>query len=188
LYDGANTVFVGNMALVGASNLVTIGKAFDIKMPGAFRNMDRAINRRLFGVGLDDTGQALIKAARAQKIAGGMYGWLRPAVMEGAVEEGGQSVLSSAISDYAYAPFNPEYVDGSLSMTEAFANSFEDTFTTKEGWREIWTGMVIGIIGDKGSNLIAGRGLQSGISQAREQAQTMADFNKSYSIDNLSES
>ena len=188
LYDGANTVFGGNMVLVGASNLAIIGKAFDIKMPGAFRSMDRAINRRLFGIGLDDTGQALIKATRAQKIAGGMYGWLRPAVMEGAVEEGGQSVLSSAISDYAYAPFNPEYVDGSLSMAEAFANSFEDTFTTKEGWREIWTGMVIGIIGDKGSNLIAGRGLKSGISQAREQAQSMADFNKNYSIDNLSES
>lgn len=188
LYDGANTVFGGNMVLVGASNLAIIGKAFDIKMPGAFRSMDRAINRRLFGIGLDDTGQALIKATRAQKIAGGMYGWLRPAVMEGAVEEGGQSLLSSAISDYAYAPFNPEYVDGSLSMAEAFANSFEDTFTTKEGWREIWTGMIIGIIGDKGSNLIAGRGLQSALGQAREQAQTMADFNKSYSIDNLSES
>lgn len=188
LYDGANTVFGGNMLLVGASNLAILGKAFNIKTPGLYKNIDRGVKKRLFGIGLDKTGKDVLKATRAQKIAGGIYGWARPMVMEGIVEEGGQSVLSSAISDYAYAPFNPKYTSDSLSLVESFANSFEETFTTKEGWREVWTGMLIGLVGDKGSNMLAGRGLSSGISQMREQAKTLAEFNKSYSIDNLSES
>lgn len=180
LVDGANSVFFTNLALVGSSNLATFGKVFNIARPTT--GLSKIANKNLFGIGLDKTGKEVIKATRAQKIAGGLYSFLKPAVVEGVYEEGGQSVANKTFSNFVKATYDPKYVENSYSLSSAFADGLEETFTTKEGWKEIWLGMLIGVVGGKGSDIISKRG---GLSEARNNAKEMAEFNKNYSSESI---
>lgn len=178
LLDGANAVFGFNVALVGASNVATIGKIFDLKRPSL--GISDKVNKRLFGIGLDDSGTGVLQATRAQKIAGNVYSITKPMLIEGVWEEGGQGVVSKAFQNFVKSTYDPKYTEGSMELSEAFMDGMEETFTTKEGFKEVLVGMIIGMIGGKASNFISGQGF-SELTGAQNLVKAQADFNNSFS-------
>lgn len=184
LTDGANAVFGFNMALVGSSNIAVMGKIYDLKMPSF--GISQALNKKLFGVGVDASGKAVLQANRAQKIAGSVFSLTKPMVVEGVWEEGGQSVVGKAFQNYVKASYDPKYTNQSLELSEAFMEGMEETFTTKEGFKEVLIGMIIGGVIGKGSNLVSGRGF-SELKGAEELAKSQVAFNTSFSAEQIAE-
>lgn len=182
LTDSANAVYGINSVLVGTSNLAIIGKTFDLKLPST--GISDKLNKKLFGIGVDDTGKALIKSTRAQKVAGKVFDITKPMLIEGVWEEGGQGVVSRAFDSYIKSTYDPKYTNGTMDLTEAFLNGVEETFTTKDGFKEVLIGMLIGGISGKALNLASGRGL-SELGGARSLAEAQVAFNTSFSADSV---
>ena len=154
LTESANAVFATNMALVGFSNQVVLGKMILGKTTtGAVKNS--AIKRKLFGLGFDKTESGAIKALtpnKYQKVAGRLYGFAKPAITEGVIEEGGQAVTSGTAKNYMLSAYSPEGTNESISLTEALYDSMAETYGTKQGFKEVGIGMIIGILGGGASS------------------------------------
>lgn len=184
LVDGANSVFGMNMALVGSSNLAVFGKVLDVKTPSF--GISEKLNKKLFGIGLDSSGKSALQATRAQKIAGKVFDLTKPMVVEGIWEEGGQGVVSKSFQNYVQSTYDPKYTNGSMDFSEAFLNGMEETFTTKEGFKEVLLGMIIGLVAGKGSNLATGQGF-SELSGAKREVEAQIAFNTSFGSDRISQ-
>lgn len=164
-----NALWATNMALVGTSNFAILGKTFGITSP--FKASTKSLDKALFGKGVTSTfdkgvrtGTEAIKRTKLQKTLGFSKGLLKNPFYEGFVEEGGQAASSSAMENYLTSRYNPnkEYMD----VTESIYEGFSHTYGSKEGWKEIGLGMLIGFFGGEGSN-IASQGTKGFLAEAR---------------------
>ena len=188
LTSSANAVFAANTILVGASNYVTIGKAVlgkSIK-PTVTNSY---LSRNLFGLGFKEGAEKgsleAIKATKGQKIAARAWGIGKYALMEGAVEEGGQAMASGTAQNYLLAGYNKDAANTSYGMMEAFYDSLSHTYGTKEGFKEVGLGMLIGIFGGGASSAIAGQGLFNEIGNERADIEKRVDNYNQFHAGNL---
>ncbi|MCB0447985.1 MAG: hypothetical protein KDD03_10835, partial [Gelidibacter sp.] len=168
LENSANVVFRGNMALLSVSNAVMFGSLFNIKNP--FQQASKGINRRLFGIGIEETvkdGKKVFQAitpTKGQKLFTSAYGITKQLATEGLFEEGGQGALSGAAGYWTESGYNPKYNGHSVSMMDAMAHGMAEQYGTKEGWEEIGIGFIIG----GGASIIQGKGKPLDIKQIQE--------------------
>ena len=154
LTSSANGVFAANMAIVGSSNLVTLGNILDIKSPINL-GISKFIDKKAFGYGIaktiDDTGKAsygAIEATGKQKIARKVFGYgIKPAVTEGLFEEGLQGVTNKTANKWLEHTYNPKYTTESFHLIDAMGDSLAEQYGTEEGWKENMLGILIGIAG-----------------------------------------
>lgn len=147
--DAGNSVFAGNMAVVGGSNLAIFGKMFNIKKPSILPK--GTLDRKLFGIGTEigeDGARQVVKATRGQKILSKSYrGVLKPVATEAFWEEGNQSIMGNSANNWISATYDPKLANQTYGIMEALADGFSETYTTKEGWKEVGLGAIIGILG-----------------------------------------
>lgn len=171
LTTSANTLYSYNLALVGTSNLVTIGRLFDSKTPRLFSNSSDWVNKKMFGVGITDK-------TKFQKIARLTYGLGKAPVTEGIYEEGLQGVGSSASEAWVKSKYDPKYSKESLSIGDAFYEGLAETYGTKEGWKGIAIGMIIGGISGTGVNIATRK---NEFTEADQRASNQKAFQENYS-------
>lgn len=180
LEDTANVLFVTNLALVGASNLAIFGKALNMKTPAFFDG--KKINQAIFGGGTrtirDAAGKSVTTAVArtmTQRIGGVTTAVFRAPIIEGMWEEGGQATMSGAAEKYieSYYDLNKETV----GAMEAFYEGLSHTYGTKEGWKEVGLGMLIGLVGGRASGFISGgaKGIVGDIVDAGSKTSAEAD-------------
>jgi len=155
LDEKTNAVFATNVGLVGSSNLLVFGKMFNISNP--LTSVSNGAKKTLFGQGIKLVDGVLtpIKKNTAQRVAGTAYSVLKAPVTEGIYEEGGQSVTSNAAAKMMESMYDTD--EDSLAMMEAVYEGMAETYGTKEGWKEVGLGMLIGAFGGS-----AATGLQGG--------------------------
>ena len=159
--DSANKVFAGNVALVGASNIAQFGAIFGVGT-GLSKNLTRSIGKR-FGVGVTKSNAAgkiiyaPLKSTKLKKGVGNTLSYLKAPVIEGFVEEGGQSVISKTSEKWLAAKFNPDALQKNYGVIQAASQGFKDTYGTKEGFKEVGLGMIIGALGGRGTRLASGQ-------------------------------
>lgn len=156
--QNANKVFAANVALVGASNIAQFGTFFGLGT-GLNKSLSKAVGRK-FGIGvtrsLDDTGKLVyerIKSKNFTRRLGSTLSLLKSPITEGFVEEGGQGVISKTSQNWLAAKYDADSLQENFSAIEAASQAFEETYGTKEGFKEIGLGMIIGLIGDRGTRL-----------------------------------
>ena len=155
--NSANGVYGANLAILSVSNAAMFGKTFDINiLPGARKSVDNFFNKAI-GLGtktLEDGTTVLQQANRAQKIAGTTFKILEKPLTEGLYEEGMQGVIGKTMQGYLEQQYDPKSND-SASMWAAMTDAFAEQYGTKEGWKEMGIGMIIGFAG----GAFAGQGL-----------------------------
>ena len=161
----ANVVFAGNLALVGVSNMIMIGGLYG---PGASlkQGYQSAMNRVGLGarptvIGADGAATAAYRTSRVGKVLGlSEKNALRlskassrvkavalPAMYEGFVEEGGQSVLSETMYEYTLAKHGIKGKEGTADILDSFNRGLIKTFKDPNGQTEVMLGLMLGTLG-----------------------------------------
>jgi hypothetical protein len=187
LNKSANALYAFNMGVVGASNIAIMGKLFNIKSPISMP--DKWANAKLFGVGTQRVDGKLVAltATKPQKMAKNIWGVAKSPIIEGLWEEGLQSVGSNTAKNWVEAGYNPEYTKETFGLGEAFINGFAETYGTKEGWKEVGIGMLIGLFTGTGVNLATGRGIAGEFKNAETEVTNRVNFDKYYSPKKVAE-
>ena len=148
LRDNGNMLFAGNLALVGTSNVIILGKL--LLNPAPVRNLsNNAFKKMLFGIGYAKKGTALVgvEANMAQKVFRKVAAIGKPVITEGVIEEGGQAVMSGAAMDYTLSAYSTDANKENISLIDALGKGFAHTYGTKEGLVEVGVGSIIGLFG-----------------------------------------
>ena len=145
----ANNVFASNMAILGVSNLAMIGGMFNAKLP--IGNIQANINKKLFGVGVEKVAGSEVFTAIArkgwQKGAGLLYKATAPIAREGLFEEGLQGVTTKTANNWIERQYDPKYLNKVMSLSDDAWKAAQEQYGTKEGWKEIGIGGIVGILG-----------------------------------------
>jgi len=162
LTNTANAVFTANMVLVGSSNMATFGKlAMGKTIKPELSNS--WFSKNLLGVGFKEGTERgtleAIQATTAQKAFSRVYGIGKHAVTEGLYEEGGQKVASETAKNFMLSGYDKNATRTSYGMQEALYEALSSTYGTKEGWKEVGLGMLIGAFGGGFSSVASGQGL-----------------------------
>lgn len=160
--DSANAVMLGNMALVGGSNMLMLGKLYG---PGiALRRAAQKFLPSAKRIGKNAAGKAIGEyaslgrganaigmGAKTQAVIGKSVGRAKAifgtALYEGAVEEAGQSIMGSAMLDYSLMSVGSESKNAEADLLSSFAYGFSDTYKGTEGQSEIALGIALSMIG-----------------------------------------
>lgn len=162
--DASNALFTSNLAILSISNAVMFGKVLNVKSPAILKRAENFGNR-VIGLGtqrLDDATLAVAKSNRAQKILGSTYKLLEKPLVEGVYEEGLQGVASKTMQNYLKAQYDPNQ-DSSYGMWAALTDGFAQQYGSKEGWKEMGVGMIIGFAGGGFSSKASGGSFVGGL-------------------------
>ena len=154
----SNAVFLTNLVLVGGAEIATLPTIFGAGLKNAIKHgAAENILKRATEV-VESTGETAAKVAgRSALVASekkGIYKGLSiarklatPAFMEGVQEEGGQNLTKNLALDYIDKSYNVDSAKNTYDMANSFGNSLEKSFATKDGWKDIISGMIIGSLG-----------------------------------------
>jgi hypothetical protein len=145
--SAANYLYGANLAILSVSNAAMFGKAFNLKVP-KIKSLDNQFNK-LIGLGVskaDDGLMVMQKANKLQKIAGRSYKLLGRSATEGLYEEGFQGVAGKNMQMYLDTKYDPN-ANSAETMFTNLSDAFAQQYGTKEGWKEMGIGMVIGMMG-----------------------------------------
>lgn len=160
LTESGNALYGFNLALVGSSNLAVFGKFLGVKSP--IKAPTKWANEMLFGVGMRRGAAGELEKITATKLQSAFakaYSVGRVPVIEGIWEEGQQSVGKNTASNWVKSTYDPKYLGGTMDIGTAFVEGMGQTYGSKEGWKEIGIGMIIGLLSGTGMNLVQKRGL-----------------------------
>lgn len=177
LEASANAVFATNLAILFPSNIAMFGSLANIISPT--KGLSKAMNKSLFGIGVEKTaneaGELAYKGLQAtgkQKVAQYTYAALKPLVTEGLWEEGLQGVTTKTAENWITSTYDPKYNNKTISLADATYKALAEQYGSKEGWKEIGIGALIG----GGSSLIIGRGKFQEVQEFNEQQKYQEDY------------
>lgn len=178
-----NSVFAGNVAIVGLSNFITLGKTF-----GKGFSKSKAISTKPMSPTriVHTKGPASLawdNWTKGRKLAYYTGAVVKRPLAEGLWEEGGQGLVNKAGLNYIAAKYDPDGANDVYGFMDAMSDAFADTYGNIENnqfWKEVSVGMIIGALGSptltsanvfkdgwQGSSLGAARDLGKRISEAR---------------------
>ena len=180
LTNSANALYGFNMAIVGSSNLMTIGRLADIKNP--LTGTSKWANSKLFGIGLEEVGGKMVAKTATKLQTAAKYAWGvgESPLMEGVFEEGMQSVGQNTAKYWIQSKYDPKYAKNTLDISTAFTQGLSDTYGSKKGMEEIGIGMLIGLISGTGTNLYKYKSLKGEVGQAEKENKNLENFYNSY--------
>lgn len=146
--QAANGVFATNMAILGVSNLAMIGNMFNVKSP--ISSLQKQVNKKLFGIGVEKSTDGTFKAIQRtgwNKAAGALYIPISATVREGMFEEGLQGATTKTANYWIERQYDPKYINKTLSLMDDAMKAMHEQYTSKEGWKEIGIGGLVGILG-----------------------------------------
>ena len=82
-----------------------------------------------------------------QKGAGLLYKATAPIAREGLFEEGLQGVATKTANNWIERQYDPKYLNKVMSLSDDAWKAAQEQYGTKEGWKEIGIGGIVGILG-----------------------------------------
>ena len=150
-----NAIWAGNLAVVGGSNIAVFGRMFNVKFPmlKSGKNLNANLNKRLFGIGTKVNTEGgkfareALKPTTLQKIAGRTRDFAKAPLTEGFWEEGNQNVMGNFGEDWVSQGYDMNSTRDNYNMIGGLFDAYSETYTSKEGWKEIGIGMMVGLLG-----------------------------------------
>jgi len=184
--QGGNSVFALNSALVGFTNFLTFGRVFNIGLKDAI--IDPAAKNlgihKLAGnmVGAKSKvlspANKLVTDALRNKVVRGSYALLKPFVSEGLIEEAGQAAITDGILKYTLNSYSSDAQGTAMDIALDVASAYGKNFGTKDFWKEVTLGGLIGLAGSPTMSKVDkktgqrkfGFGWESGLTNAWKEA------------------
>jgi hypothetical protein len=189
--SAANGVYAANLAILSVSNAVMFGKKI---LPSSFTDKISGFGDRLVGMGtkktvVDGITSTTLRTAelnKAQKIWGNAVKISKKPLTEGLYEEGFQGVAGKTMQNYLDAKYSDNNLEG-LSVTSAMYDAFAEQYGSKEGWKEMGIGMIIGLAGGvvqpgKAKDKFEGFGSQSFATERTRKAVDLERANKGIEV------
>lgn len=186
LNKSANALYGFNLGIVGSSNLAIFGKFLNVKSP--IKAPKKWANEIFFGMGMKKgAGGELekIAASKMQKAFAKAYAIGKVPVIEGLWEEGQQSVGNNTASNWLKSGYNPKYMGNTMTIGAATTEGLAETYGSKEGWKEIGIGMIIGLLSGTGMNVARGKGLFAEVNEAEKSLDNEINLRNEYSAEKL---
>ncbi len=186
LTKAGNNLFAFNMGIVGTSNLAVFGKLLDVKSP--LNLSSKWANETLFGIGTRVTEKGAVEALQAtrlQNILAKSYSVVKTPLIEGLYEEGMQSSGSNTAKNWVKATYDPRLMHNTVGIGSQFIDGIAQTYGSKEGWKEIGIGMIIGLLSGTGVSVARGQGLFGELNESREAATNEAKVRNDYTAQKL---
>lgn len=186
LGDSANNLYAFNLGIVGSSNLAIFGKFLNIKSP--IKAPAKWANETLFGVGMRKGASGELEKITASKLQNAFakaYAIGKVPITEGLWEEGQQSVGKNTAMNWIKSSYDPKYLGNTMDVGTAFSEGFNQTYGSKEGWKEIGVGMIIGLLSGTGMNVARGKGLFSEVNEAKKANEQEIALRNTYSAEKL---
>ena len=148
--ETTNGVFVGNLALVGAGNMIAFPRIFGSGFNQSKRSLGKVV--RDAGDDVANRYKAAYKSfSKGEKMAAGAYTALRVPLYEGFVEEGGQALMDrggqhSALGFYADKK-DPTTTEAIVGMIDGMYEKFAENYGDKHVQKEIALGFILGAMG-----------------------------------------
>jgi len=142
--QSANYVYGANLAILSLSNLAMFGKTFGVGTK-TLSKLNNAGNK-LIGLGIKKQAAGMValqEANRFQRIVGKSYKILSKPAIEGIYEEGMQGVAGQTMQNYLKAKYDPDSEDA-YGLWSSFTDAMAHQYGSKEGWKEMGIGMLIG--------------------------------------------
>ena len=172
LSNSANAVFATNMAILMPSNLAMFGSLFKINSP--FKGLTRSVDKSLFGIGVEKVDDVYkgIQATGRQKAMRWGYALTKPIATEGLWEEGLQGATTKTAENWITSTFDPKYNNETMSLADATYKALAEQYGTKEGWKEIGIGGIIG----GGMSIVQGGGKPQEIKEFNEKQKYQDEY------------
>lgn len=162
--SSANGLFAANLALVSASNIIALPRFFGpgiktLKNPNSkwLSNVDELSDDQLArvaktkGISVEDvkklkTVNKFDTFSKGRKALSYGYQALEKPVMEGLVEEGGQSFMNKTALDYIDAKLFNDTTEDTASIVDSMAEGFKETYggDSNDFWKEVFIGSLMG--------------------------------------------
>lgn len=159
--DASNKVFLSNMAILSLSNVIQFGKFVGLSnkiLPKMYGKAGDYLSAKLFGKGLTravDGTVSAIRGNRVQRLAGKAYDYFKNPIVEG-WEEGSQGLIKKYQGGYLESKYNPQSTKTNYDGIDMFRHAFSESFLSKEGFKEVGIGMIIGKLGNFSGGAKAG--------------------------------
>jgi ribosomal silencing factor RsfS len=147
--ETTNGVFVGNLALVGAGNMIAFPRIFGSGYNASKRSVGKVIKDASNDI--KDRYIAAYTAMGAGRYASGMYTALKVPLYEGFVEEGGQALMDRGGQEAAMGFYADKSHPGTMKaiagMVEGMYDNFAENYGDKHVQKEIALGFILGAMG-----------------------------------------
>ena len=137
----ANATFGMNMALITASQIATLPTIFGRGVKSAFNGARGFLKQSAEGATEYIAKDGIKGALRTTSHL------IKPAIMEGLVEEGGQGFVNKMALDYVSKQYDLDSAKTQYDFATSLGESFQKSYGSVDGWKEIMAGMIIGSIG-----------------------------------------
>ena len=137
----ANAAFGLNMALVGASNIITLPTIFGKGVKSSFKGAREFLKQSAGGA------TEYIAKDGIKSVLRTTSHLIKPAIMEGLVEEGGQGFVNKMALDYVSKQYDLDSAKTQYDFATSLGESFQKSYGSVDGWKEIMAGMIIGSTG-----------------------------------------
>lgn len=145
--SASNGVYAANLGILTLSNAAMFGKIAGLGAKTS--RLSRNPFNKALGLGIEKKAGgelALSGANRLQRLTGNTYKLLSKPLIEGVYEEGLQGVAGRTMQNYLEAKYDPDQQSG-FSAWAALTDAFAEQYGTKEGWKEMGIGFIIGFAG-----------------------------------------
>lgn len=166
--SAGNAIYAGNLAVVGGSNLAVFGRMFNVTKPllKSGKKLRKGLDKKLFGLGTKtntEGGKLAVEALKPttlQKIAGRTRDFAKAPLAEGFWEEGNQNVMNNFGIDWVSQGYDMNSTKDNYDMIGGLFDAYSKTYGSKEGWKEIGIGMMVGFLGGAASGQLNTYGKQ----------------------------
>ena len=162
--SSANGLFAANLALVSAGNMITLPRFFGPGIKGLenskskfLSNVDDLSEAQLErvakkkGISVDElkklkTVNKFDTFSKGRKALSYAYQGLEKPIMEGLIEEGGQSFMNKTALDYIDAKLFNDTTEDTASIVDSMAEGFKETYggDSNDFWKEVFIGSLMG--------------------------------------------
>lgn len=143
----ANALFCGVAALAGTAELAVFPRVFGPEVSNIIKAAQKESVLKPIEGAIEKSSLEEVEKTGLQKGLHTVGNIIEPSAQMGLKLMGGQTFLRTLADDYVDKRYNPDSAKRTYDVINSLGNAFEQAYATKDGWKSIMSGIVMGALG-----------------------------------------